>query len=327
MFKALAEAAKRAPIAIMVVTEGEHLRVTIQQRPDKVKDGQIPLSISVAQTPELLDAELPAAIAEASVSTQSAESVGEQVRKQTARAAEGAKDKAEKKAGKKKPAAAAPKKAAVKKPKPAAAAKKPPAPKKSPAAKQTKHIASKPTKEQCIAAYHAYAAAHTGEPIKREAFIKGNPTGRRFERLFGNWDKFIKAAMKAGTLGPADDKKTKPLPLQAPAGNDPAAAQAPSVSHSSSPGPVETPDSANGVATADASPDKRGSDEQPASAAATATIGRVVVTTDGKPLAGGMVIVADTGAEIDIPGHGKHRITDFDDKQIVVEPITQGEHA
>lgn len=369
MFKALAEAAKRAPIAIMVTTEGDHLRVTIQQKADKLKDGQIPLSISVAQTPELLDAELPAAITEASTTTQCPESVHEQVRKQAARAADGAKNNAEKKASKKKPAAAAPKKAAVKKPKPAAAAKKTPAPKKSPAAKPTKHIASKPTAEQCIAAYHAYAAAHAGEPIKREAFIKGNPTGRRFERLFGNWEKFVEAAMKTGTLGPAGDTKTKPLPLEAPAaGNDgkgPVTGIGYSVyrkntgdlvggivrepgivpkdgdiitMHDDSEWMVESVEGNRIIAypwTPPADGKLPGLPESwpfpipPAQIdiAAEPGSGRTVVTTEGRPLAGNMVIVADTGAEIDIPGHGKHRITDFDDKQIVVEPITQGEPA
>lgn len=324
MFKELAAAAKRAPIAIMIVTEGDHLRVTIQQRPDKVKDGQIPLAISVAQTPELLDAELPAAIAEACTTTQGTESVLDQVRKQATRAAESV----EKKADKKKTAAAAKKKAAVKragkpaKEKQAADSQS----QKTRPAKPTKHIASKPTKDQCIAAYHAYAAAHPDD-IKREPFIKGNPTGRRFERLFGNWEKFIKAAAKAGTTGPADDKKTIPLPLEAPAAAPSTAAQAPCMTPASSSGPESIPDSANDVSPSNAavSLNENTPDVKPAPAAATETKGRKVITAQGDVcIATGVEMLVETDTEITVPGtSAKLRVLDYDDKTIWVEHVAQ----
>jgi hypothetical protein len=427
MFKALADHARRAPIVIMITTEGEHLRVTIQQK--EVKAGRIPLSISVAQTPELLDAELPAAIAEAYAAAPNAEPVAEQVHKQVASAASSAAAKSEKKPEKKKARPDAVKNPV--KPKPAKAEKPKPA-KKSPASKPTKHIASKPTKEQCIAAYHAYAAANPGD-IKREPFIKGNPTGRRFERLFGNWEKFVAAAMKTGTLNPPGDTKTKPLPLtgmeqlaqdmahvgykpakvntdgkgpvtgigftlwhdvtdqlvsgvirnEAPAVGEiikihddsewlvmsvddnrlrvrcytppasnvapglpeswpfpvpqqTAAAQAPCSSeakpeateisktpsdHSTSVPPTPAGETSTGE---DVRQGEHRGPAQPAPAAATNTTGRTVITTEGVLLAGGMHIAAETGMEINIPSHGNHRITDFDDQQIIVEPITEG---
>lgn len=223
-FQQLSAAAQRAPIVIMVTPEGDHLRVTLQQKGDKLKSGEIALAISVAQSPETLDAELPAAIAEACATlqlrTNSAESVTEQARKQVAQATDAAKDASAKKADKKKdkPAAVAKKKAVVKKPPMPAAKKKAagPKPEKTKEAKPVKHTKSKPGKDKCIEAYLAYAAEHPTEIVRREAFIKGNPTGRRFERLWGNWEKFIKAASKATTAGPAGDKITIPLPLDTP---------------------------------------------------------------------------------------------------------------
>lgn len=392
MFKELAPIARRAPIAIMIITEGDHLRVTIQQKADKLKDGAIPLAISVAQTPEVLDAELPGAIELASNTAQSAESVLDQVRKQTERATEAAKAAGVKKAEKTKRSVRKPAKAAVKRKSAGPKPKKTPAaqPAKKPTAeKSTKHIASKPNKDQCIADYHAYAAAHPGEPIKREPFMKGSATGRRFERLFGNWEKFVKAALKSGTWNPPDDRKTRPLPLDPAVTTSPQeaeqlarniiASRVPAQARDDGKAPVtgigysvyrkNTGDLIGGIVRdPDAAPEDGdiiklhdGSEwmiqsvsgnqiiahawSPPAdgklpglpeswpfppppaqidvSAMPTAT-GRTVITRTGIPLAGNVTVAAETGAAIDIPGHGMHRITDFDDQQIVVEPITEG---
>ncbi len=232
LFKTLAPAVRAAPLIIRVSTEGEGLRVMIHQQADELDKGLVPLQLSVAAGAEALDAELPEAIAAAFNALDKPTTLREQVEQQ-ARIAASNTDTAK----------ATPKKAAATKSR--AAEKKAPAPKKAPAkkkiapaprttgirppaaastkAKPVKHIASKPTAEQCITAFYAYLASHPGEPIKREAFIKSNPTGRRFERLFGNWEKFLAAASKHGTLNPPGDTKTKPLALPMPGAKEPAA--------------------------------------------------------------------------------------------------------
>src|SRR4051812_3584126 len=79
MFTALYPLAKTAPIALCLTHEGDKLRVTIQQK--ETKKGT-PLSLSVVATPEELDAELAASIAQAHGADLDTRAVAEQVRAQ-----------------------------------------------------------------------------------------------------------------------------------------------------------------------------------------------------------------------------------------------------
>ena len=324
MFKELHEIAKQAPIIIRIAPEGEGLRVMIHQNADSFSNdvGDIPLALSVVGTPEQLDTELPAAIAAFTATTN--DSIAEQARKQAERAvAETASAKAfapaKAKAAPKKTAAkasppagkkAAPKKSAALVKRPAAKVKTP-APK---AAKPVKHIPSKPTAEDCINAYLAYAVANPGD-IKREAFIKGNPTGRRFERLFGNWEKFIAAAAKAGTLNPPGDNLTQPLPLETAPASEPAAAA-----------PARTGETAEAVppAALSAAAPETLPEVWPFPATAGATKVRAVVTTDDVVITPAIELIVETDQRITVDGIDL-RVLDFNDTTIWVEYINAAE--
>lgn len=65
----------------------------------------------------------------------------------------------------------------------------------------TRHLASKPGKAECIADYVALQAK-VKEPLTRRGFIKRAQTGRRYEKLWKNWEEFI-AEVKGGALASA----------------------------------------------------------------------------------------------------------------------------
>lgn len=298
MFKALHKAAQIAPVILRVTTEGEGLRLVIHQKADEMKDGQIPLALSVTGSVDMLEFELPAALHQALGTLQNAGSVADQVAAQTAAAvktaaAEGNTGKSKQKS---KPSTT---KRKVNKP---AVAKKPAASKPAAApkpAKPTKHSAAKPTAEDCIKAYHEYAAANPGD-IKRETFIKGNPTGRRFERLFGNWEKFIAAATKVGTINPPGDNLTKPLPLETAAATESAATA-----------PARTGEATEAVPPA------------ALSAADTQAKCRAVVdinSSDGSAIAQGVELAVETDQIITIEQY-QLRVLDFNDSTIWVEHV------
>lgn len=83
MFKELHEAAKRAPVILRIAPEGEGLRVMIHQKADELDAGEIPLALSVAGTPEQLDADLSTAVTTfLSTAANAAASIAEQAREQ-----------------------------------------------------------------------------------------------------------------------------------------------------------------------------------------------------------------------------------------------------
>ena len=218
MFKELQPIAEKSPLAMMISAEGSQLRVVITQK--KSGAAGAPLSLSILATPEELDADLPASIAAAAGELAKPAPVAEQVKTQVDTALASAKPP-RKSTPKPKAAKAKPvKKTAT--PKPAKAKKtikvKPTAPKHAAPAlgkKPPKLRASRPTGDACITDYHVLHAKH-GDKLTREMFMKKAATGRRFERVFGNWNKFVAAALAKGTQWPPGDDKTKPLELELP---------------------------------------------------------------------------------------------------------------
>ncbi len=312
MFKELDSLVRHAPLVIRITPEGEGLRVMIHQKADDFANdaGEIPLALSVAGTAEQLDAELPAAIA--AFTATASDSIAEQARKQAERAVAAtpsakafapAKAKVKTKAAPKKPAPVHKKAAIAHTPKPKT--------NKPAAAKPVKHIASKPTKEDCINAFVAYSVANPGN-IKREAFIKNNPTGRRFERLFGNWDKFIAATTKAGTINPPGDKLTKPLPLETAAGNEPAATA-----------PARTGETAEAVppAALSAAATESLPEVWPFPPAAGTVKARAVVDTNDIVITSAFQLIVETDQKFSLAGYNL-RVLDFNDTTIWVEHVS-----
>lgn len=312
MFKALHELARSSPITLLIATEATtSLRVTVAQ---KSTSKGVPLSISVVGTPEELDAELPGAIAAAAEDLKRPAPVAEQVRSQVdAAKAAAPKPKPAKKAAPAKPARKT-KPAAKKKPtaKPKPAARPKPKPK---ALAPAKLRASRPGAEACIADYVALYS-QLGANMNRETFMEKATTGRRFERVFGNWTKFVEAASQQLPAG--GDDQTIQLQLEPPAAAPrpaewpfprsdrsvesaaPAAEPPPAPAPAPSPAGNPAPEAADPVET----PPRRG---------------RTIVDANTKAvLAEGVELQAETGLEIDVPPHGRFTIFDFDEALIIV---------
>lgn len=171
MFKELYPLAQSSPIVMLVSAEGESLRINITQK--AAKNGK-PISVSVLASPDELDDELPDAIAEASGQTGDRRAVAEQVREQFGGA---------------KPAAPAPK------PAPATTSTTTPQAKAGAAPAPNSKAAKK---QECIDDYIRLATnPKTRAKLNREYFIKQAKSSRNFERLFGGWTAFKKAAEKA----------------------------------------------------------------------------------------------------------------------------------
>ena len=207
MFQDLYAVARHTPLSILVTPNGEQLSVIITPKPsgDASDNPALAKSIKAVGTPAELDAELPAKLREYT-------SKVNELRTAIDLPIE-ALNEAQTKAGKKK--SAAPKPAA--KPRPAASAKpkkaaKPKVAKKSaPKAAQPKkkitlpgqskstkkHTptprSSLPGKPECLKDYAALKAK-LGDALTRRKFIKTATTGRRYEKLWANWEAFIKEA-------------------------------------------------------------------------------------------------------------------------------------
>lgn len=166
MFKELHPLVQSSPLVMLISAEGDNLHVAISQKSSKKGTA---ISISVSGTPDELDADLPRAIAEAAGANGTKSSVAAQVKAQL-----GGSDSAA-------PAAAASSTSKT------AAEKAPPKPGSVAARKQ-----------ECVDDYIKLAAEPKHkEKLNRQYFIDKAKTGRNFERLFGNWQKFQAAAEKA----------------------------------------------------------------------------------------------------------------------------------
>lgn len=231
MFNELHELAGRAVLHLMLVAEGDKLRVTLQPKPTG-KKGDVPQPMIIVATP----AELDAGFAQAVNTYQApALSVLEQAQAQ-------AKAVAEKPVAKK--SAPAVKKAKVAKPaakktaptKKAAPAKKPAAaPKKAAKPKASTGSKSQVSREDLIDMMRQFLAALGDKKPARAAFIKKFPGGRRYERLFpgaNGFKEFVDAARQQSLPGleqPADTaappaaeetQTTAPAADEAPASDD-----------------------------------------------------------------------------------------------------------
>jgi PRTRC genetic system protein E len=94
---------------------------------------------------------------------------------------------------------------------------------------EPRHLASKPGKAECIADWRALNEKH-GELLTRRKFIKAAKTGRRYEKLWKNWEAFIaessSVAISAAGSRPAVEGQGSEVPpssstVAAPAAPEP----------------------------------------------------------------------------------------------------------
>ncbi len=213
MFRPLHTIAQAATLHMIIVAEGEQLRVTLQPKPTG-KDAPIPAALSLVATPEEFDAGFVDAI---TTWRAPATSLVEQAAAAAAQPASPADTKAGKPAAKapaKKAAKPAPKKKAA--PEPNAGAQVAEAATPGP---QTSGVATPDapapttaaTAEQdrlaCIADMRAYLAGNAAsekpaKPSRTDYLKKFAPaTGRRYERLFTSFDEFVGAAQQQALPG------------------------------------------------------------------------------------------------------------------------------
>ncbi len=206
MFRDLYAVARHTPLTLVITPRGEQLSVIVMPKPsgDAADNPALAQPISAIGTPEELEADLPAAIRRYAEKVNALRTAIDL----PIEALDEAQAKAQKKAAK---PAAAPKPAAKPTPQPKAAkrqAKATPKPKqhRTPAASAAKkvklpraagarppaplHRANKPDKAACVADYHALVARAGHAPTRRE-FIKMSQTGRRYEKLWKNWEEFL----------------------------------------------------------------------------------------------------------------------------------------
>lgn len=247
MFAELYEVARHTPLQILVTPRGERLSVIVLPKGDD-ENSALAQPISAIGTPAELDAELPAKLAEYCARANELRlaidlpiaALDAEKEKETKRAKKPATAKPAKPP---RPAAAAkPKRSAKSKPaakKPAKPARsiaapgmsaKPPAKRAAvPARSIPKGVktgplkstprASRPGKPECLADMRAYIA--TGKPLTRAAFIawarrNGNKTGRRYEKLWKNWEDFIGAEAITERVRDAIDRAAPPAEPEAP---------------------------------------------------------------------------------------------------------------
>jgi PRTRC genetic system protein E len=202
MFAALAEIALHTPLTLTVTREADRLHVIIAGKGDKPTAFATP--VRVTGTPADLDEQLPARLVEYAV----------QMRLQSPATAialpapdSGAPARTK---------AASTKRTTVKAPAKKPATKKPAAPKTPPAArtgreKQQPRRAEKaltpgkdpapstlPGKPECLADLAALQAKH-GAKLTRRRFIKEAATGRRYEKLWKNFEAFVAESAPAAT--------------------------------------------------------------------------------------------------------------------------------
>lgn len=228
MFKELYAVARHTPFTMIVTPLGERLSVIIQPRPtgDAEDRKGFAAPIKAVGTPDELDAELPGKLTEyaarvndvraaidlpiEAVDSEKAKSSKKEERskkradakkKKEADLAAKRKDQADRKAKRKTEEAARKKASADKRAKTMAEKKKakgislpgatsPAKPAAKPAATPS---ATRPGKPECIADYRTLLEKH-GADLTRRKFVKEAATGRRYEKLWKNWEEFIAAA-------------------------------------------------------------------------------------------------------------------------------------
>lgn len=254
MFKQLYEIARHTPLHLIITPNGPQLRIIVTPKPTGTSDtSALAKPFAVAGTPEELDAEFPAAVAqytsavnevrksldlpldaleaEKKKTAKKDEAKAERERKTKAeaetrsaaakkaaetRAANAAKEKAEQEARKKARTEAR----AAKKNKTAAL---PGATEPLPATPQPSAVAwpfptrtaahgamtettprpGLPGKPECIRDYQQLKLTH-GAKLTRRLYIKKAETSRRYEKLWPNWEKFVKEAGAQQDLPLAD---------------------------------------------------------------------------------------------------------------------------
>jgi PRTRC genetic system protein E len=196
MFTAIAALARDTALTFTVTAEADRLHVIIAGKGDKPRAFAQP--VRVTGTPEELDAELPAQLA-AYAAQMAAPATAIALPAPEAPAPKAA---ATKKVLVKKPAKTAPpKKAAAptpppRAPKPAKAA----APKRPLTPRQpTQGRPGLPNKADCLADLRALQAKH-GAKLTRRLFIKEAATGRRYEKLWQNFEAFAAESQPAATV-------------------------------------------------------------------------------------------------------------------------------
>ena len=141
------------------------------------------------------------------------------------------------------------------------------------AADAAKHLPNLPGKPECIRDYQQLKAKH-GDKLTRRLFIKRAETGRRYEKLWKNWEKFVKEA-----------SAQPDLPLEEP-NSAPASSGAASDS------------SSKGGTTPAAEPNTRAADSAAASGAASGS-SPDARSNDGKPAARTIPIAEAKAAAVD----------------------------
>jgi PRTRC genetic system protein E len=238
MFQDLYAVARHTPLSILITPNGEQLSVIITPKPsgDASDNPALARSIKAVGTPAELDAELPAKLREYTDKVNDLRTaIDLPIEALNEAQAKAGKKKAAtpKAAAKPKPAASAkPKKAAKPKPAKKAAPKAPAAKKKitlpGQAKSAKKHApvprSSLPGKPECIADY-VELKPKLGDALTRRKFIKTAKTGRRYEKLWTNWEEFVKEASKISAAPPAPATASLPAANAATA-NSPQAATA-----------------------------------------------------------------------------------------------------
>jgi len=137
------------------------------------------------------------------------------------------------------------------------------------------HRADLPGKAECIRDYTQLKTKH-GDKLKRKLFIKKAETGRRYEKLWPNWEKFVKEAEAQPEL------QLEPASTAATGGDKSEAAPA-SESKADRSGAAETEPASAGEA-------------QPAPVAVLERNSRALLGTyAGDPLEGALITLADKG--------------------------------
>lgn len=255
MFAAIAEIALYTPLSLVITRELDRLHVIIAGKGDKPLAFATP--VRVTGTPAELDEQLPAqltAYAAQMVTPTTAIALpapdaGAPAKKKTpARTTVPLKPaKAKKPAAPKKTAAP---KQPPREPKPAKAETPKPVPAPKPAAAETPR-ADLPGKPECIADLHALQALH-GAKLTRRLFIKEAATGRRYEKLWKNFEAFTAEA------APVADLFTQPATTTRVALDSAAPWPFPDPSNAAAPAGVESVSPADPARTtpAAAAPDK-----------------------------------------------------------------------
>jgi colicin import membrane protein len=231
MFKDLYDVARHTPLHLIITPAGEQLRIIVTPKPtgDAANNAALSKPFSATGTPEDLDREFPEALRKyagavndlrtsidlpidlldaakkkaAEKETKAAEKKKkeeEEAQRRSDAAKKAAETRAQKaeeerKAKEAKIAAKAAAKAAKKTGGAAAGTgslQLPGATEAAPA-ETNPVLIGLPDKAACIADYQQMKLVH-GDKLTRRLFIKKGKTGRRYEKLWKNWDKFIKAA-------------------------------------------------------------------------------------------------------------------------------------